>query len=412
MTNILLQPNHVHSLSDFVYEADGIFRKLRASNPNQTVAQVSTLSSDELLQVAKTRKLGFQSGEFNTLAAKSGLFNIELLSGFGFIARGTGCRANELVLVTRGTNFEHNKFDLATNANIGYGIGPRGHVFHRGFLKTFKSYQNQLVSFVTQHGTKHGSNWPATIHCMGHSLGGALANLNACMLQDAGFNVCLYTIGAPRVGLVGYAQDITKRIPPSHIRRIANPCDPVPMVPVFPYAHASRGQSELLVQHGEKIGIDAHLLHSGYSKMAYSSSWSDFAPMPHVLAGHVDLARQLANIGGGSLFNARLLDLISQLTKRVLLDLGYVALVTVQGALSYSFTAVDLLAETLVKAANSTNLMANDVYTIANSMLGFLGRQPMNGTDITLNTMRWILNQFSQEMAGRAQRAMLKAQGA
>ncbi|BET26657.1 lipase (class 3) [Limnobacter thiooxidans] len=406
MTNLLLQPHLVHSLSDFVYEADKVFRGNKAAHPAKSNAYVSALSSAELKRVAAERDLPVQPQGFNTLAAKSGIFNIDLLSGFGFIARGTGSRANELVLVTRGTNFEHNKFDLATNANFGYGIGPRGHVFHRGFLKTFKSYQNQLVNFVTQHGT----NRPATIHCMGHSLGGALANLNACLLQDAGFHVCLYTIGAPRVGLVGYAQDITKRIPQTHIRRIANPCDPVPMVPVFPYAHASRGQSELLVQHGEKIGIEAHLLHSGYSKMAYSSSWSDFAPMPHALAAHADLARQFASIGGGGMFNAKLLYLISQLTRLVLHDLGQAALVTVQGTLSVAFTAVDLLAETLMKAANATRLMAEDVYSIVNSMLDFLGRAHMKGTDITLNTLRWVLSQFSMEMAGRAQQAMLKAQ--
>lgn len=406
MTKLLLQPSLVHSLSAFVYRADSVFQTFKTANPGKSVSHISDLTSAILVGAASEKGLPIESAGFNTLAGKSGIFNIDLLSGFGFIARGTGCRANELVLVTRGTNFEYNKFDLATNANVGYGIGPRGHVFHRGFLKTFKSYQNQLVNFVSTHGT----NRPATIHCMGHSLGGALANLNACLLQDAGFHVCLYTIGAPRVGLVGYAQDITKRIPQTHIRRIANPCDPVPMVPVFPYAHASRGQSELLVHHGEKIGIDAHLLHSGYSKMAYSSSWSDFAPMPHALSRRDDLARQFASLGGGGMFNAKLLDLISQLTRHVLLDFGQAALITLQGVLSVAFTAVDLLAEALMKASNATRLMAEEVYSIVNSMLGFLGRAHMKGTDITLNTLRWVLSQFSMEMAGRAQQAMLKAQ--
>jgi len=406
LNNLLLEPKLVHFLSDFVYLADKQFRDHRMANPQSSVNVASYAAGRELARRLRNATASVDDKNFSLLHAKSGLFNIDLLSGFGFIARGTGSRTNELILVTRGTNFEYNKFDLATNANVGYGIGPRGHVFHRGFLKTFKSYQNQLVNFVSQHGT----NRPATIHCMGHSLGGALANLNACLLQDAGFHVCLYTIGAPRVGLVGYAQDITKRIPQTHIRRIANPCDPVPMVPVFPYAHASRGQSELLVHHGEKIGIDAHLLHSGYSKMAYSSSWSDFAPVPHTLSRRDDLARQFASLGGGGMFNAKLLDLISQLTRHVLLDFGNAALITLQGVLSVAFTAVDLLAEALMKAANATRLMAEEVYSIVNSMLGFLGRAPMKGTDINLNTLRWVLSQFSMEMAGRAQQAMLKAQ--
>lgn len=406
MTNLLLQPNHVHALSGFAYEADSVFRNLKGANPGKSIAHVSNLSSDELIQVAKSRKLPIESEGFGTLAGRSGLFNIDLLSGFGFVAHGTGSRANELVLVTRGTNFQHNKFDLATNANIGYGIGPRGNVFHRGFLKTFKSYQSQLVNFVSQGGAKR----PSTIHCMGHSLGGALANLNACMLRDAGFNVCLYTIGAPRVGIVSYAQDITKQIAPGQIRRIANPCDPVPMVPVFPYAHASNGPSELLLNHGDKLGIEAHLLHDGYSKMAYSTSWTDFAPMPNALSSRVDLAREFARLGGGNMFNTKLLDLIGRLTKRVLLDMGYVLMVTTQGALSMAFTAVDLLAEVLLKAANTSKLMADEVLTIVNSILSFMGRAPVSSALLTIQTLHWVLGQFSTEMAGRAQQAMLKAQ--
>ena len=97
----ILQPNYVHALSGFAYEADSVFRNLKGANPGKSVAHVSTLSSDELIQVAKSRKLPIQSDGFGTLAGRSGLFNIDLLSGFGFVAHGTGSRANELVLVTR-----------------------------------------------------------------------------------------------------------------------------------------------------------------------------------------------------------------------------------------------------------------------------------------------------------------------
>jgi len=401
-----MEPKHVHFLSDVAYATDVAFRGHKTANPKQSVAQVAVAAADDIAKRLRLRKGSADTSTVTLFHAKSGLFNIDLLSGFGFVAHGTGSRANELVLVTRGTNFQHNKFDLATNANIGYGIGPRGNVFHRGFLKTFKSYQSQLVSFVSQGGAKR----PSTIHCMGHSLGGALANLNACMLRDAGFNVCLYTIGAPRVGIVSYAQDVTKQIAPGQIRRIANPCDPVPMVPLFPYMHASRGSSELLIRHGEKVGIDAHLLHSGYSKMAYSSSWSDFSPMPHGLSQYTDLSREFAKLGGGGMFNAKLLDLVGKLTEQVLRSMGYAYLVTVQGGLSLAVTAADLLSEVLVKAANASKLLADDVFTILNSMLDFLGRAPISGTVLTIQTLHWILDQFSTEMAGRAQQAMLKVQ--
>ncbi|WP_370264321.1 lipase family protein [Limnobacter sp.] len=406
MTNILLNPKFVYALAEFSYQADLDFRSFKLAEPKKDNRQITTLSSLSLGDSAKQAGLPLHTSGFTTLAGKSGIFNIDRLSGFGFVARGTGSRSNELMLVTRGTNFEHNKFDLATNANVSFGIGPRGNLVHGGFLKTFKSYQSQLLEFV---GAK-GASRPSVIHCMGHSLGGALANLNACALRDAGFNVCLYTMGAPRVGIVSYAQDMTKQIGSAKIRRLVNPCDPVPMVPLFPYTHASQGPSEFLVHHGEKVGVDAHLMSSGYSKMAHSSSWSDFTPMPPALSAQADLLREFARLGGGMMFNAQLLDLIARLTKRVLLDMGHVALITVQGALSLAFTAWDLLAELLMKAFNTSVVLAQEVHTIVNSMLGFLGRPPKSGQDITLVTLHWVLNQFSVEMAARAQQAMLRAQ--
>lgn len=166
-----MEPKHVHFLSDVAYATDVAFRGHKTANPKQSVAQVAVAAADDIAKRLRLRKGSADTSTVTLFHAKSGLFNIDLLSGFGFVAHGTGSRANELVLVTRGTNFQYNKFDLATNANIGYGIGPRGNVVHRGFLKTFKSYQSQLVSFVSQGSAKR----PSTIHCMGHSLGGALS---------------------------------------------------------------------------------------------------------------------------------------------------------------------------------------------------------------------------------------------
>lgn len=53
------------------------------------------LSSVQLRRAAKERDIPVQVKGFNTLAGRSGLFNIDLLSGFGFVAHGTGSRANE-----------------------------------------------------------------------------------------------------------------------------------------------------------------------------------------------------------------------------------------------------------------------------------------------------------------------------
>lgn len=54
------------------------------------------------------------------------------------------------------------------------------------------------------------------------------------------------------------------------------------MVPIFPFMQASKGESEFLIRTSDKIGIDQHLLSSGYARMSSLSSWSDFAS-PSVL---------------------------------------------------------------------------------------------------------------------------------
>lgn len=207
-----LSPQVVQKLSSVVYETDLAFRRTKTKFPNASRVSVTTMSSDRMKRILEVENAPVITENLGFMTATSGLFQINLLSGFGFVAEGIAGRQGELILVTRGTNFEHNKFDLATDANIGFAIGPRGHIVHRGFLKTFMGYRDQLVNFITDGGRRKHVR---TIHCMGHSLGGALANLNASALRSAGYDVHLYTIGSPRVGIFSFATDTTKSLPPT-----------------------------------------------------------------------------------------------------------------------------------------------------------------------------------------------------
>ncbi|HEX4878888.1 MAG TPA: hypothetical protein VFV39_03505 [Limnobacter sp.] len=59
--------------------------------------------------------------------------------------------------------------------------------------------------------------------------------------------------------------------------RAVNPCDPVPLVPLFPFVHGSRDVSECLIASGaDKLDFAAHFMNSGYGLMMHKSSWSDF----------------------------------------------------------------------------------------------------------------------------------------
>ncbi|WP_329670961.1 hypothetical protein, partial [Limnobacter sp.] len=48
--------------------------------------------------------------DFTVLSSTSGISNLQLMSGFGFIAQGTGPRTGEWILATRGTNVQENKY--------------------------------------------------------------------------------------------------------------------------------------------------------------------------------------------------------------------------------------------------------------------------------------------------------------
>ncbi|MDH4395572.1 MAG: lipase family protein [Limnobacter sp.] len=406
----LVAPSLVHKLSSVVYEADLAFRNIQSRNPNTSIARVTKLASKDFSKVLRETNIEFSSNNLGFMTSTSGMFQINLLSGFGFVAEGVAGRQGELILATRGTNFDHNKFDLATDANIGLAIGPRGNLVHRGFHKTFMGYRDQLIDFITDGGRrKH----VGTVHCMGHSLGGALANLNASALRSAGYNVHLYTIGAPRVGQLSFAYDTTKIIPPSQICRVCNPCDPVPMVPVFPFMHASKGESEFLIRTSDKIGLEQHLLSSGYARMSSLNSWSDLAiPTPLDISNQGDLNASLQKVGGGTMFSGSALQIISNALTQLLKLAGLVALSSLQCTLSNIFTVVDVLAEALAKVAHMSILVSEKIKSIVSSLLGFLGRGFVAVKELSYSFLHWVLDMFAREMSSRARLAMDRAMSA
>ncbi len=79
-----------------------------------------------------------------------------------------------MLIATRGTDM---RADWITDANIGMQIGPSHHIVHAGFNTTWKGFVEDLRAFF-----RH--NNPSRIHCVGHSLGGALATLNADFCTD------------------------------------------------------------------------------------------------------------------------------------------------------------------------------------------------------------------------------------
>lgn len=79
------------------------------------------------------------------------------------------------------------------------------------------------------------------------SLGGAAGALLADSLKDH-TNIYIYTFGAPRAGGIDHAIYISQKLGRDNIYRVYHDTDPVPMAPVFPYAHCPVGKSGYLLK--------------------------------------------------------------------------------------------------------------------------------------------------------------------
>lgn len=152
----------------------------------------------------------------------------------GIAAQGSRKWQKHLFFVFRGTNIK--TFDVLTDARLGYQRLTSCEPVHIGFDQAFQGMIEQLENFLRDKPRD------CTVHCIGHSLGGALASLAAHWLRDKKAwrkdKVKLYTFGCPRVGGTIFAKKTTSLIGIDNIYRVYNQYDPVPCSPAFPYVHA------------------------------------------------------------------------------------------------------------------------------------------------------------------------------
>lgn len=170
------------------------------------------------------------SGKSNTqgLTAEIGLRLINTQDAFGLCAMGGNSYKNDIFIMFRGTT--KLKADWLTNARVGVQASSSGWPVHTGFNSAFTSMLPQIKDFLKN------SKPTATIHCIGHSLGGAVASITANWLaNNTSQAVKLYTFGAPKPGLAFFANSLTRKVGKTNIFRTYHATDPVPMVPLFPF---------------------------------------------------------------------------------------------------------------------------------------------------------------------------------
>lgn len=337
------------------------------------------------------------------LKSSTGAKMFRTLTNFGYIARGIGPYRDEVLIATRGTDIPA---DWVTNLNIGMQFGPSNLLVHAGFNETWKGFLPELRNFFRTHR-------PTRIHCVGHSLGGALAALNADYCSDQGIaKVELYTFGAPRAGDGVFARSLTQRLGKDSIRRVSHPADPVPMIPLFPFWHLPFAKPGLTIAKTSNwpISFNAHRMQASYIPGVADVDWKALGhgDAPADDAAQVKNWLERTADGKGSILmgSATVLSMIGKALAWLTAAAGRLVAGSVGITLATGFTVLDQVAWLLTKGAQLAREIGVYVGTLMATILRFLGRKAVQTAEVTSAFLRWVLELLFSSLRNVAQRAL------
>ncbi|HAS3047823.1 TPA: lipase family protein [Vibrio parahaemolyticus] len=303
---------------------------------------------------------------------------------FAVVGTGKGSTfKNEIVISIRGTQ---NANDWITNANIGVKGSPNGSPAHAGFNNCFQSISPKLKQYIMQIYPK-----PKRIHCVGHSLGGALASLCADWVRsEMKVRTTLYTFGAPRVGLEAYARSSEKLN--DGVYRCTHGADPVPKVPLWPFIHAPISTGEYRLDSGTGLSISAHLMarnkNPGYLNTAASDSWGALKRKSNDhLFTPIRLKYEQRNQASFSEYWA---DRIQGALITYLKDVALLSTVTIQAGVIAGLTFYDWLSRKLESVAKSSKCNEEQLKGLLGHMLVFAGHYGTIVEDLSARFIRWV----------------------
>lgn len=298
-------------------------------------------------------------------------------TGFGVVLAGRGRYVNQTAVVIRGTA---TIYDGLTDANFSVDQGPNGHFVHAGFNRVFKSMIDQLNTALTGHDEP--------LHIVGHSLGGGIANLVAASLLSNGRrNFELYTFGCPRVGLRGFNDTLIRGLGTAKIHRVYNINDPVPKVPLYPYAHPPG--TGLWVGHpGGIISPEAHYM-STYTPLVEQHGWGSLGaisttpPVSRGIDDWLEIAARHAVIPGSGLALRAMGYALKAILRASVRILGISALVLAE------FT--DQLAFMIDQAVRISAELSRQVLRLLEIALRWTGRTIGQGVELTRAFLTYVL---------------------
>lgn len=343
------------------------------------------------------------------ISGTSGMLRWKQVSGFGYIATGIRGTAfsDDVLIATRGTLGKKWGPDWLSNYNIGVELGPSGFPVHAGFHRIWKTFSIDLAAFLRGRNVRR-------VHCVGHSLGGALAALSADHLSRMGFGVSLYTFGSPRVGDLVFSRAVTQRIGADNIHRVYHSSDPVPMIPLFPFWHMPFGQTGMSVANelSGLINADAHAMEDSYRRAVESfATWNDLRAAAAARTDQAERSRswlEQSAQGKGHFLkgSAKLLAMIGRALEWLLKKSGQLMANGIGAGLVGAVTVLDRIAWTLTQGARLSKEIAGHVKTLIGAIWAWLGRATDSAAEVTTAFLRWVLQLMFQALRITAQRAI------
>lgn len=309
----------------------------------------------------------------------------------GVAAVGKGAYKQQAFVVLKGTA---SLLDALTDANVGLKQFATGGYVHQGFYYTFQSFLPHLKAFSATLA-KHRIT---TIHCVGHSLGGALATLSADWLKSQlSCEVKLYTFGSPRVGLDLFASQATTEIGVDNIFRVYHRTDPVPMVPTWPFVHVPHADADYLIDSSVKLLPWYYHSMGEYKSSVKGKAWVEIRS--NRPKGHMDKSiENWLKADGALALTASTLELLGAALWYVVKKVIQAAGVVLVGGFATTFTLLDRLAYLMSIAFDVGKELSSWVVCLVKKMAQLLGIVVKEGVSLTHRFIRYVFIRLHTEV--------------
>ena len=392
--------NSYFTLKDWISGAPKVGMESHANVKNRV------LGAADAGNMQNTSLKGTDLGSANLKRVFAGTTGMGTNTGFGYLLKFQKGDRRHAVIATRGTRPELGAPDLLTDARAAMtSFGDFGLV-HKGFKTTFDSVINNIAR-------DNSSIMDAdVVHCVGHSLGGAVATLMAAHYARLGKSVKLYTFGSPRVGAFSAHSALEKMLGKNNIFRTAHDLDPITLIGPYPYIHVNPAPSDqnnftLPSPTGSLFSVANHdmaLYINSVATNGVDATWEEVRS----LADKCDhensvLAKWLLhkdnNPGWVQYASAKTLGLLFKLFSHVLK--------TTRTAVILGLTAVDLLAEMIHNGLCKLGLYATQIFSLLRHAAAWAGLKMAAGADFTAGIIKIIFNKMMSTLTAMAAHAVV-----